>query len=108
MRKSLLLAVCLGTIPAWAAEYIIEATARGFVSDDPVTQNNGASPGNNYTAGSNGGITPNLRSYENDKFYIGAYRGQCEQRFNGDVDEVRIFNRALSAAEVQRIFRATP
>ena len=45
---------------------------------------------------------------DNSKFYIGAYRGQCELRFNGDVDEVRIFNRALSAAEVQSIFRATP
>ncbi|HEX2711542.1 MAG TPA: LamG-like jellyroll fold domain-containing protein, partial [Candidatus Acidoferrales bacterium] len=35
------------------------------------------------------------------QFYIGAYRGTCEQRFNGDIDEVRIFNRALSAAEIK-------
>lgn len=44
-------------------------------------------------------------SYE--QFHIGAYRGACELRFNGDID-VRIFNRALSAAEIQSIFSSTP
>jgi len=34
---------------------------------------------------------------------IGAYRGTCEQRFNGDIDEVRIFDRALGAAEIGSI-----
>jgi Concanavalin A-like lectin/glucanases superfamily len=42
------------------------------------------------------------------QFNIGAYRGTCELRFNGEVDEVRIFNRALSAAEIHNIFTATP
>jgi len=42
------------------------------------------------------------------QFDIGAYRGTCELRFNGDIDEVRIFNRALSAAEIQNIFATTP
>jgi len=42
------------------------------------------------------------------QFNIGAYRGDCQLRFNGDIDEVKIFNRALSGAEVQSIFSATP
>jgi len=42
------------------------------------------------------------------QFNIGAYRGSCDLRFDGDIDEVKIFNRALSAAEVQSIFSATP
>ena len=42
------------------------------------------------------------------QFNIGAYLGSCELRFNGDIDEVCIFNRALSAAEIQNIFTATP
>jgi hypothetical protein len=46
----------------------------------------------------------------NNNFHIGAYRagGACELRFTGDIDEVRIFNRALSAAEIQTIFLSTP
>jgi Concanavalin A-like lectin/glucanases superfamily len=40
------------------------------------------------------------------QFNIGAHWGSCELRFNGDIDEVRIFNRALSAAEIQNIFTA--
>jgi hypothetical protein len=44
----------------------------------------------------------------NQNFYIGAYRGTCELRFNGDIDEVRIFNRALSAPEIQNILVGTP
>ena len=45
-----------------------------------------------------------------NEFFIGAYRagGACELRFNGDIDEVRIFNRALTAAEIQNIFASTP
>jgi hypothetical protein len=41
------------------------------------------------------------------QFNIGAYWGSCELRFNGDIDEVRIFNLALSAAEIQNIVTAT-
>lgn len=42
------------------------------------------------------------------QFNIGAYRGSCELRFNGGIDEVRIFNRALTATEIQSIFSSTP
>jgi Concanavalin A-like lectin/glucanases superfamily len=42
------------------------------------------------------------------QFNIGAYRGSCELRFNGDIDDVRIFNRALTAAEIQNIFTTAP
>jgi hypothetical protein len=44
----------------------------------------------------------------NQNFYIGAYRGTCELRFTGDIDEVRVFNRALSAAEINSILVGTP
>jgi concanavalin A-like lectin/glucanase superfamily protein len=52
-------------------------------------------------------IVINYNLPNNDKFYIGAYRGSCELRFNGDVDEVQIFGRALSAAEVQGLYDAS-
>ena len=41
----------------------------------------------------------------NRNFYIGAYRGSCELRFNGDVDDVQIFRRALIPAEVEALFK---
>jgi Concanavalin A-like lectin/glucanases superfamily len=41
-------------------------------------------------------------------FYIGAYRGACNFSFAGDIDEVRVFNRALSAGEIQNIVSSTP
>ncbi len=41
-----------------------------------------------------------------EQFNIGAYRGTCELRFNGDIDEVQIFNRALSAAEIAGAFNS--
>jgi len=40
----------------------------------------------------------------NQNFYIGAYQGSCQFGFAGDVDEVRIFNRALSAGEIHDVF----
>jgi hypothetical protein len=43
---------------------------------------------------------------DNDKFYIGAYRGTCELRFAGDVDEVQIYGRALAPAEILGLFNA--
>jgi hypothetical protein len=36
----------------------------------------------------------------NDNLYIGAYRGSCDLRFTGDVDEVQVFGRALFSTEV--------
>ena len=44
----------------------------------------------------------------NQKFYIGAYRGECELRFNGDIDEVKVFNRALTPSEILSIYQTTP
>jgi hypothetical protein len=42
----------------------------------------------------------------NQNFYIGAYQGSCQFGFAGDIDEVRIFNRALSAGEIHDVFTA--
>ncbi len=39
--------------------------------------------------------------------FIGAYPGTCPLPFTGDVDEVQIFGRALSAPEVQGLYEAS-
>jgi hypothetical protein len=54
------------------------------------------------TAATIGGINYNLG--DNGRFYIGAYRGTCDYGFTGDVDEVQVFSRALTAAEVESIY----
>jgi len=36
----------------------------------------------------------------NERFYIGAYRGTCDLMFAGDIDEVRVWRRALAPFEV--------
>lgn len=41
-------------------------------------------------------------------FSLRAYRRTWELRFNGDIDEVRIFNPALTAVELESIFTSTP
>jgi beta-galactosidase len=51
-----------------------------------------------------GGINYNLG--DNGRFYIGAYRGTCDLGFTGDVDEVQVFSRALTAAELENIYSA--
>jgi hypothetical protein len=51
-------------------------------------------------------ITINYSLPTNDSFYIGAYRGTCEFRFNGDVDGVQLFGRALSSIEVLGLYNA--
>jgi hypothetical protein len=35
-----------------------------------------------------------------DDFFVGAYRGSCNLHFNGLIDEVRMWDRALSADEI--------
>jgi hypothetical protein len=45
---------------------------------------------------------------QNPQLYIGAYRGGCENRFFGNIDDVSIFNRALSPAEIGSLFANTP
>jgi hypothetical protein len=56
------------------------------------------------------GTPANIESIEydlpdGDALFIGAYRGTCDRRFNdGKLDEVRVFDRALSAADVRELF----
>lgn len=51
-------------------------------------------------------ITINYQFPDNDNFYIGTYRGSCELPFTGDVDEVQVFGRALTAIELQGLYNA--
>jgi hypothetical protein len=46
----------------------------------------------------------------NSAFYIGRYVAPqwCTLGFNGSIDEVRVFNRALSASEILAIYQSTP
>jgi Concanavalin A-like lectin/glucanases superfamily len=37
----------------------------------------------------------------NNKFYIGSYGTNCVARFRGDIDEVRVWNQALTDAEIR-------
>jgi hypothetical protein len=55
-------------------------------------------------------LTLNYNLPDNSNFYIGAYvsPGWCTLNFNGGVDEVRVFNRALTASEILSIFQTTP
>jgi hypothetical protein len=43
-----------------------------------------------------------------DDLYIGVYGGTCPNHFNGDIDEVRIYNRALSESEIKELYGETP
>jgi hypothetical protein len=36
----------------------------------------------------------------NDKFYIGSYGTNCVPKFRGDIDEVRVWNKPLTDAEI--------
>ena len=52
-------------------------------------------------------ITIGYRLSPDNDLIIGQYTGTCRQYpFKGDIDEVEIFDRALSASEIQRIFNA--
>jgi hypothetical protein len=53
-------------------------------------------------------INYNLPTHSN--FYIGSYvaPGWCTLPFNGGIDEVKVFRRALSASEIQSIYQQTP
>jgi hypothetical protein len=51
-----------------------------------------------YNAAASGAVKSN-----GDPFAIGA-RGDGNEKFNGKIDEVRIYSRALSAAEVQQVY----
>jgi hypothetical protein len=46
----------------------------------------------------------------NSNFYIGAYVAPrwCALGFNGSIDEVRVFNRALSTLEILGFYQTTP
>ena len=41
-------------------------------------------------------------------FLIGAYLGSCSLGFTGSIDEVRLFNRALSPSEILSVYQTTP
>jgi hypothetical protein len=46
---------------------------------------------------------------DNNVFRIGGYRSSCvDFLFSGDIDEVQVFNRALTAAEIAAIYSGTP
>jgi Concanavalin A-like lectin/glucanases superfamily len=45
---------------------------------------------------------------DHQRFYIGGYRGGCSLGFTGSIDEVRVFNRALTPAEINDIYPSTP
>jgi hypothetical protein len=55
-------------------------------------------------------LTINYALPTNSNLYIGAYvaAGWCTLPFNGSIDEVRVFNRALTASEILGIYTATP
>lgn len=46
---------------------------------------------------------------DGDSLYLGAYRGTCDLRFDeGQLDEVRVFDRALTAAEIRDLYTDGP
>jgi Concanavalin A-like lectin/glucanases superfamily len=58
-----------------------------------------------YVDGKQIGATPTTLSIgyglpTNDKFYIGGYGTGCVPKFRGDIDEVRVWNQALTDGEV--------
>ena len=72
------------------------ATARLYVDGVQVGQ---GTPAN---------VPINYANMDNSNFYIGAYHGSCTLGFPGNVDEVKVFNRALSAAEILNVYQTTP
>ena len=53
-------------------------------------------------------ISINYALSDNQNFYIGTYKSStCTLGFVGDVDEVQIYSRSLSASEIQAIYNAT-
>jgi hypothetical protein len=51
------------------------------------------------------GTSGNTIGYASDNTYIGEY-GASLYHFSGLIDDVRVYNRALSAAEVQALYNA--
>jgi Concanavalin A-like lectin/glucanases superfamily len=43
--------------------------------------------------------------HSNDRLYIGAFRGTCNQGIIADIDEVRLWKGALTAGEIKARFR---
>lgn len=71
---------------------IIGTVIRTYLNGDPIGQGN-------WTWGSQNG-------YANEGYYFGGYVGDA-QMFQGSIDEIRIYNRALSAEEIKVIYDAT-
>jgi len=49
---------------------------------------------------------PMTLNTQTDQFYIGQFGGDTSRSLQGLVDEVSVYNRALSAAEIQAIYGA--
>jgi len=53
--------------------------------------------------------TLNYALPDNQTFRIGGYASSCISfLFDGDIDEVQLFSRALSATEIKAIYAAAP
>jgi alpha-tubulin suppressor-like RCC1 family protein len=65
-----------------------------------------------YVNGIKDGTEPSIVSYGNvddpDALFIGAERTDGLSSFDGTIDDVRIYNRALSASEVWRLYNGAP
>jgi hypothetical protein len=52
------------------------------------------------------GVSGLTIGYLSDKTYIGEYGGGGSYFFSGSIDDVRLYNRALSVSEVQALYNA--
>jgi hypothetical protein len=59
-------------------------------------------------AGTPGVVSIGYGLPDTNNFFVGSYVGACAEPFGGEVDEVMIFARALSLAEIQSIYASTP
>jgi len=59
-------------------------------------------------SGTPAGLAINYALPDNSNLYFGAYFGSCTLGFKGSIDEVRVFNRALSASEILGVYQTTP
>ena len=71
---------------------LINTVIRTYLNGDFIAQGNWSFGGQN--------------GYSNESYYIGGYSGDANF-FQGMIDEIRIYNRALSADEVKVIYNAT-
>jgi Concanavalin A-like lectin/glucanases superfamily len=89
--------------------YVESPDAGTSIWDDKWHHIAGTYDGNMVKLYVDGTIVPNskpttlpiaYRLPTNNKFYIGSYGTNCVAKFRGDIDEVRVWNRALTNAEI--------